>query len=76
MSKSLGRVGLVCLLGAVLMASSCQSVPFYERGRFADSIMEFDSDEIESAIEGKIFSSREGGGGSFGATAGGGCGCN
>lgn len=68
-------VGVVLLFLACTVSGGCRNVDFYEREAFADRLMEFEPDPIETHFFQKSYYSREGGVGGFGTAAGGGCGC-
>lgn len=65
---------LALLLGALLLASGCATVPAYQRERLLDRIVSFDADAKESARRLKALEAREGSTGGAGG-AGGGCAC-
>ena len=65
--------GLLCL---ALVIPSCGSVAYWDKERFADPVMAYQSDGTLLHFEHKVFQSIEGAAGGFGASAGGGCGCN
>lgn len=57
------------------MMTACDTVPFYERQRFASKLMAFDDDSTRVHAMQKVFYSREASVGGIGSSAGGGCGC-
>ncbi len=65
---------LLMLCGAML--PSCGTVEYWEKGHHAEPIMAYQPDGTLSRFEQKVFQSIEGAAGGFGASAGGGCGCN
>ena len=64
------------LLGAVVAASGCRRVEFYEREHLGDSLMEMEPDKAETYARQKVLYSREGAAGGIGGGGGGGCGCS
>jgi len=67
---------LLSLLLLVLAVPACGSVPYWEKGNLADPVMAYQPDGTLTHFEHKVFQSIEGAAGGFGASAGGGCGCN
>lgn len=66
---------LATFLTLPLLAASCQSVEFYEKGAFADPTMEFAETPAQLHWLQKVQYSDEGAAGGIGTSAGGGCGC-
>lgn len=66
---------VVAVLAALLAASGCRQVEFYERQHLGDPIMEMEPDKAATHNRAKTLYSREGAVGGVGGGAGGGCGC-
>lgn len=62
---------------ALLLASlsACNTVEYYDKRAFADSVMEFEDGATETHWFQKTYYSIEGSAGGIGTSAGGGCGC-
>ncbi len=58
-----------------LMATSCNTVEFYEKEAFSDPAMDLAEDPAGIHFEQKVRYSSEGAIGGIGTSAGGGCGC-
>ncbi|MCA8974731.1 MAG: DUF4266 domain-containing protein [Planctomycetes bacterium] len=69
------RLSPGCLLLASLSLTSCESVPFYDKGMLASALMSFDESSPDDHAQQKVFYSREASTGGIGSKAGGGCGC-
>lgn len=67
-------VAVLIVLAAALPA--CGTVEYWEKGHHAEPVMAYSGDGTLSHFEQKVFQSIEGAAGGFGASAGGGCGCN
>ncbi|MEP4146217.1 MAG: DUF4266 domain-containing protein [Halioglobus sp.] len=65
--------GLVAMLTLLLCA--CETVEPWERGTLAKPEMQWETDIMESRLQGQVYTSKEAASGGSGA-AGGGCGCN
>jgi hypothetical protein len=71
------RKKLLAVLAVVAAClPSCGSVEYWEKGHHAEPVMAYQGDGTLSHFEQKVFQSIEGAAGGFGASAGGGCGCN
>jgi hypothetical protein len=70
------RLGLALVFAVALGLPSCTSVEYWDKGNLADPVMSYRDGATQTHLDQKIFQSIEGAAGGFGASAGGGCGCN
>jgi|FLOH01.1.fsa_nt_gi N-methylhydantoinase B/oxoprolinase/acetone carboxylase alpha subunit len=74
MVKTVFRYAFLVLLAFGI--ASCTSVEYWDKGHLADPVMSFQDGATQAHFDQKVFQSIEAAAGGFGASAGGGCGCN
>ena len=70
------RLALALVVGLVASMPSCSNVEYWQKAKLADPAMSYRDGKSLSSFDHKVFQSIEGAAGGFGASAGGGCGCN
>jgi hypothetical protein len=70
------RLALALVAGVVAFMPSCSNVEYWQKEKLADPAMTYHDSKALSSFDQKVFQSIEGAAGGFGASAGGGCGCN
>jgi len=74
MVKTVLRYAFFILLA--LGFASCTSVEYWDKGHLAYPVMSYQDGATQAHFDQKVFQSIEASAGGFGASAGGGCGCN
>jgi hypothetical protein len=72
----MSRILLCLTLACLPLSAGCRHVEYWEKEHFSDPVMTYQPDGTLTHFDQKVFHSIEGAAGGFGASAGGGCGCN